>query len=86
LPVRSSRAAARTAIGFILLSNADETGISNAIIHPELYEQNRATVTRKKFLLVEGVLQHQGEVVNVRASVVPVVDADKIDASSHDFY
>ena len=75
-----------TASGFIFLSNEDETGISNAIIHPKLYEQNRATVTRKRFLIIEGVLQNQDGVVNVRASAVRVVDAGNIDMVSHDFH
>jgi hypothetical protein len=35
-----------TAEGFIFLSLEDETGISNAIIHPGLYERNRVAVTR----------------------------------------
>ena len=34
-----------TAHGFIFLSIEDETGISNAIIDPELYERNRSLVT-----------------------------------------
>jgi error-prone DNA polymerase len=75
-----------TASGFIFLSNEDETGISNAIIHPKLYEQNRATVTRKRFLLVEGVLQNQDGVINVLASAVQVVEAGDIDVMSHDFH
>jgi error-prone DNA polymerase len=43
-----------TAEGFIFLSLEDETGISNAIINPQLYERNRVTVTRGKFLRVDG--------------------------------
>lgn len=38
-----------TAEGFIFLSLEDETGISNAIIRPDLYERNRVAVTRGKF-------------------------------------
>lgn len=30
-----------TASGFIFISEEDETGISNAIIHPKVYEQYR---------------------------------------------
>ena len=37
-----------TASGFIFLSLEDETGISNAIINPHLYERNRVAVTRGK--------------------------------------
>jgi error-prone DNA polymerase len=37
-----------TASGFIFISGEDESGISNVIIHPKVYEQNRMTVTRGK--------------------------------------
>lgn len=43
-----------TANGFIFISGEDETGISNAIIHPKVYEQHRIAVTQGRFLLVEG--------------------------------
>ena len=75
-----------TAAGFIFLSNEDESGISNAIIHPELYEKNRVTVTKRKFLLVEGVLQNQDGVINVRASAVHTLDMGNINMRSHDFH
>jgi error-prone DNA polymerase len=75
-----------TASGFIFLSNEDETGISNAIIHPNLYEQNRVTVTKKRFLLIEGTLQNQDGVINVRASTVRMLDAGDIEVASHDFH
>ena len=75
-----------TASGFIFISHEDETGISNAIIHPKVYEQNKMTVTRGKFLLVEGILQNQDGVISVKASVVRVLDAGAIDMRSHDFH
>jgi error-prone DNA polymerase len=75
-----------TASGFIFLSNEDESGISNAIIDPQLYEHNRATVTRTKFVVVEGVLQNQDGVINVRASSIRAVDAGDVDVVSHDFH
>jgi error-prone DNA polymerase len=75
-----------TAQGFIFLSLEDETGISNAIIHPELYERNRTTVTRGKFLRVDGTVQNQDGVINVRASAVHVLDLSDLDMRSHDFH
>jgi error-prone DNA polymerase len=42
--------------GFIFLGLKDETGISDAIIQADLYEQNRVAVTRGKFLMAEGIL------------------------------
>jgi len=75
-----------TAEGFIFLSLEDETGISNAIINPQLYEQNRATVTFGKFLRVDGVLQNQDGVINVRASAVHLLALSGVDVRSHDFH
>ena len=56
-----------TAKGFIFLSMEDETGIANVIVTPDLYERERMTVVRCKFLLVEGVLQNQDGVIHVKA-------------------
>jgi error-prone DNA polymerase len=75
-----------TASGFVFLSNEDETGISNAIIHPKLYEQNRVAVTRGKFLMVEGILQNQDGVISVKASAVHVLQLSDVDMRSHDFH
>ena len=59
-----------TAKGFIFLSMEDETGIANVIVTPDLYERERMTVVRSKFLRVEGVLQNQDGVVHVKAKRV----------------
>jgi error-prone DNA polymerase len=75
-----------TASGFIFISGEDESGISNAIIHPKVYEQNKMTVTRGKFLLVEGLLQNQDGVISVKASAVRVLELGPIDMRSHDFH
>jgi error-prone DNA polymerase len=75
-----------TAQGFIFLSLEDETGISNVIISPQLYERNRVAVTRGKFLHVEGTLQNQDGVISVKASVVRVLDRNNINMRSHDFH
>ena len=45
---------------FIFISMEDETGISNVIVTPDLYERNRYLVTRSKFILAEGALQESG--------------------------
>jgi error-prone DNA polymerase len=56
-----------TAKGFIFLSIEDETGIANVIVSPDLYERERMTVVRTKFLWVEGLLQNQDGVIHVKA-------------------
>jgi error-prone DNA polymerase len=74
-----------TAKGFVFLTLEDETGISNVIIRPDLYDRERTAVVRQPFLMVEGVLQHQDGVLSVRAERVEGIQgAASIDA--HDFY
>ena len=75
-----------TASGFVFLSLEDESGISNAIIHPDVYERNRVVVTSGKILLVEGTLQNQDGVVSVKASAVSHLALSAVDVRSHDFH
>jgi error-prone DNA polymerase len=75
-----------TASGFVFLSLEDESGISNAIIQPDLYERNRVVVTSGKILLVEGTLQNQDGVVSVKASAVQHLAFSNVDVRSHDFH
>ncbi|HLB92810.1 MAG TPA: error-prone DNA polymerase [Terriglobales bacterium] len=75
-----------TAKGFVFLSLEDETGISNAIVTPAVYEQYRRVVTYGKFLMVEGRLQNQENVVSVKADVVRALEISKMDIRSHDFH
>jgi error-prone DNA polymerase len=70
-----------TAKGFIFLSMEDETGIANVIVMPDLYERERMTVVRTKFLLVEGLLQNQDGVIHVKAKrLAALCGSDSADA------
>jgi error-prone DNA polymerase len=74
-----------TAKGFVFLTLEDETGVSNVIIRPDLFDRDRLTVIRQPFLLVEGVLQHQDGVLSVKAERLQAIDGvASVDA--HDFY
>jgi error-prone DNA polymerase len=74
-----------TAKGFVFLTLEDETGISNVIVRPDLFDRERMTVIGKPFLLVEGVLQHQDGVLSVKAERLQSIDGGaSVDA--HDFY
>jgi len=75
-----------TAKGFVFLSLEDETGISNAIVTPAVYEQYRRVVTYGKFLLIEGKLQNQENVISVKADVVRPLEISEVDVRSHDFH
>ena len=74
-----------TAKGFVFLTLEDETGISNIIVRPDLFDRERMTVIRQPFLIVDGVLQHQDGVLSIKAERVQGLDGGaSIDA--HDFY
>ncbi len=75
-----------TAKGFVFLSLEDETGVANAIIMPDLFQKNRLLVTSGQFLMVEGILQNQDNVISVKARRVMPLSITRAETSSHDFY
>jgi len=75
-----------TAKGFVFLSIEDETGIANAIITPDLFAENRVIVVNNPFLLVEGKLQHQDNVISVKVESVEPLRLPSAAAASHDFH
>ncbi|MGA7155405.1 MAG: error-prone DNA polymerase [Acidobacteriaceae bacterium] len=75
-----------TAKGFIFISMEDETGIANVIVTPDLYDRDRLVVTRSKFLLVEGPLQNQDDVVHVKAMHLTALSDRALEVRSHDFH
>jgi error-prone DNA polymerase len=75
-----------TAHGFVFLSIEDETGIANAIITPDLLQKNRVLVISERFLMVEGTLQNQDNVISVKAERVLPLFITSAEMSSHDFY
>jgi error-prone DNA polymerase len=75
-----------TAKGFIFISMEDETGIANVIVTPDLYDQDRLVVTRSKFLLVEGPLQNQDNVIHVKATRLTALSDRDLEVRSHDFH
>jgi error-prone DNA polymerase len=70
----------------VFLSLEDETGIANAIITPDLYEQNRFAVVGERFLLIDGVLQKQDGVISVKAGQVIPLHVTAAATTSHDFH
>jgi error-prone DNA polymerase len=75
-----------TAKGFIFISMEDQTGIANVIVTPDLYERERLTVVRSKFLLVEGILQNQDGVIHVKATRLTALVDSAMELRSHDFH
>lgn len=56
-----------TASGVIFMTLEDETGIANAIVWPKVFEQWRRAVLSARLVVVEGMLQKEGEVIHVIA-------------------
>ncbi len=75
-----------TAKGFVFLSLEDETGVSNAIVTPDLFQRNRLLLSSEQFLLIEGILQNQDGVISVKAARVEPLNITRAQSSSHDFH
>ncbi len=75
-----------TAKGFMFLSLEDETGVSNIIVTPQLFEKYRLELVGHPFLLIEGALQNQDNVISVKASHVQPLSFTVAAAPSHDFH
>ncbi len=75
-----------TAKGFVFVSLEDETGVSNAIVTPDLFERFRLTITEEPFLIIEGETQNTDNVVLIKARKIrPLPQAQIGGSASHDF-
>jgi error-prone DNA polymerase len=75
-----------TAKGFVFLSLEDETGISNAIITPQIFQQHHIVIVNQQFVLIEGRLQNQDNVISVKAERIRPLFLTRAQTSSHDFH
>jgi error-prone DNA polymerase len=76
-----------TAKGFVFISLEDETGVSNAIVDPDLFERFRLVITEEAFLLIEGQVQNSDSVVLIKArDIKPLVHESLVGSESHDFH
>jgi error-prone DNA polymerase len=75
-----------TAKGFMFLSLEDETGVSNIIVTPQLFEKYRLELVGHPFLLIEGALQNQDNVISVKASHIEPLSFTVAATPSHDFH
>jgi error-prone DNA polymerase len=76
-----------TAKGFVFISLEDETGVSNAIVDPDLFERFRLAITEEAFLLIEGEVQNSDNVVLIKAHEIRALAHEQlIGSESHDFH
>jgi error-prone DNA polymerase len=75
-----------TAKGFVFVSLEDETGVSNAIVDPDLFERFRLLITEEDFLLIEGEVQNSDNVVLIKTrEIKPLAHDELVGSESHDF-
>jgi error-prone DNA polymerase len=75
-----------TAKGMMFMSLEDETGIANAIIAPDLLQKNRVLLISERFLMIEGILQNEDNVIHIRAEKVSPLSITRAETVSHDFH
>jgi error-prone DNA polymerase len=75
-----------TAKGFVFVSLEDETGVSNAIVDPDLFERFWLLITEEDFLLIEGEVQNSDNVVLIKTREIrPLAHDQLVGSESHDF-
>jgi error-prone DNA polymerase len=75
-----------TAKGFVFVSLEDETGVSNAIVDPDLFEKYRLLITEEDFLLIEGEVQNSENTVLIKTrEIKPLAHDQLVGSESHDF-
>jgi len=74
-----------TAKGFVFLTLEDETGISQAIVKPDLFRDHRALIVGSPGLIVEGILQNEDGQCSVRADKFWSLEGIG-EVASHDFH
>ena len=73
-----------TAKGLLFITLEDETGMSQAMVTPQLLQKQRKTIIGSAGLIVEGLLQKRDGSLSVRAERLwPLDDMTKV--PSHDF-
>ena len=77
-----------TASGIIFMTLEDETGISNLIIRPHIYERFRPAARHGVIILARGRVERQGEVIHILVDHVQRIEwpAEALQASSRDFH
>ena len=71
----------------MFVSLEDETGIANAVVRPDLFEDTRMTVTQEPLLRITGVVQNLENVIHVKAERIEALRADSVPRGvSHDFH
>jgi error-prone DNA polymerase len=74
-----------TAKGLLFMSIEDETGISNAVVMPDLFDECRLTILGNNYLFIEGMIQNMEGAISIKANRVSALQAAEVAFPSHDF-
>lgn len=77
-----------TAKGVCFVTLEDETGFSNFVVYPDLFQRYRRIIVGSPVLLIEGVAQNEQDVINVQARRIAAIEpsAGAAAIESHDFH
>ncbi|MBI1357908.1 MAG: DNA polymerase III subunit alpha [Acidobacteria bacterium] len=75
-----------TAKGFCFITLEDETGVSNLILNPDVFQDFRMVVLNESFLLGEGILQKVDGTIAVKTDRVDPLGRIDLELQSHDFH
>jgi len=72
----------QAAKGFVFILMEDETGMTNVIVHPDVYERDRLAIRGEPFLWVKGKLAKDDGTLNVIAEEVRGLTARRLDGAA----
>jgi error-prone DNA polymerase len=75
-----------TAKGLLFLSIEDETGVSNAVVMPDVFDRERKTILNNSYLVIDGEMQNIDNVYTVRAAHCEALHVAEEAVPSHDFH
>jgi len=76
-----------TAKGFVFLTLEDEGGMVNIVVEPHLFDTQRQEIVNNAALEIEGELERQQDVINVKAKHIRALPLPwAAGAKSHDFH
>ncbi len=73
----------QTAKGVMFITLEDETGFSNTIVLPEIFEQNRAVILENNFLMIRGIAENE---TMIKGLTFEPIKAFVAEIDSHDFH
>ena len=65
----------QTAKGLFFMTLEDETGISNLVVPPDVFERDRAAARHATVVLAHGRVERAGSVVHVKTAKIESLDS-----------